>query len=196
MKALLSVYNKEGIVEFARKLDSLGVEILSSGGTAKALRESDPPVTVTDVAELTGSPAMLGHRWPGHGASITAEEKLKPLKDGGFNRHVYYHCTKKVNPNCPEKYINEKVLIERLILFISENVKKIEVTTEIKRKIARHAQIVSTSLEDRDINTGTIEPLVENATFILNHGNYNEQTRLIEDINSRFVIRNSYVCTG
>ena len=62
MKALLSVYDKAGIVEFARKLDSLGVEIISSGGTAKALREAEPPVPVTDVAELTGVPAILGHR--------------------------------------------------------------------------------------------------------------------------------------
>lgn len=62
MKALLSVYDKAGIVEFARKLDSLGVEIISSGGTAKALRVAEPPVPVTDVAELTGVPAILGHR--------------------------------------------------------------------------------------------------------------------------------------
>ncbi len=123
------------------------------------------------------------------GASITAEEKYKPLKDGGFNRHVYYHCTKKVDTNCPEKYINEKVLIGQLILFISENAKNIEVTSDINRKMTRHTQIVSTSLEDRDINTGTIEPLVEYARFILTHGSYSEQTALIEGINSRFVIR-------
>lgn len=58
--ALLSVYDKTGIVEFARSLTELGWDLLSSGGTAKVLAEAGLPVT--DVAERTGSPAMLGHR--------------------------------------------------------------------------------------------------------------------------------------
>jgi phosphoribosylaminoimidazolecarboxamide formyltransferase/IMP cyclohydrolase len=39
-KAIISVSNKEGIAEFAKTLGSLGIEILSTGGTAKALREA------------------------------------------------------------------------------------------------------------------------------------------------------------
>jgi len=38
---------------------------------------------------------------------ITAEEKYKLLKDGTYSRHVYYHCTKRKDPNCTEKYVNE-----------------------------------------------------------------------------------------
>jgi phosphoribosylaminoimidazolecarboxamide formyltransferase/IMP cyclohydrolase len=60
MRALLSVYDKVGVVALARDLRSLGWDLLSSGGTARALREAD--VAVTDVAELTGFPAILGHR--------------------------------------------------------------------------------------------------------------------------------------
>ncbi len=60
MKALLSVYDKTGIVEFAAALHDLGVELLSSGGTAKAIAAKGIPVT--DVADLTGVPAILGHR--------------------------------------------------------------------------------------------------------------------------------------
>jgi phosphoribosylaminoimidazolecarboxamide formyltransferase/IMP cyclohydrolase len=58
--ALISVYNKEGIVDFAKELIRLGYDILSSGGTAKALTEAG--LTVTDVAEVTGMPAILSHR--------------------------------------------------------------------------------------------------------------------------------------
>jgi len=58
--ALLSVYDKSGIVDFARGLVSLGWDLLSSGGTARALGEAGIPVT--DVADLTGYPALLGHR--------------------------------------------------------------------------------------------------------------------------------------
>ena len=58
--ALLSVYNKTGIVEFAAQLVALGWDILASGGTAKALQKAGIPVR--DVAELVGGGAILGHR--------------------------------------------------------------------------------------------------------------------------------------
>ena len=58
--ALFSVYDKSGIVELGRGLNELGWRLLSSGGTAKALADDGLPVT--DVAELTGFPAILGHR--------------------------------------------------------------------------------------------------------------------------------------
>jgi phosphoribosylaminoimidazolecarboxamide formyltransferase/IMP cyclohydrolase len=54
------VYDKTGIVDFARGLDELGWRLISSGGTAKAIADAGLPVT--DVAELTGYPAILGHR--------------------------------------------------------------------------------------------------------------------------------------
>ncbi|MGZ4714893.1 MAG: bifunctional phosphoribosylaminoimidazolecarboxamide formyltransferase/IMP cyclohydrolase [Acidimicrobiia bacterium] len=60
MRALLSVYDKTGIVEFARALHDLGVTLVSSGGTASAI--ADGGIPVTDVAELTGVPAILDHR--------------------------------------------------------------------------------------------------------------------------------------
>ena len=58
--ALLSVYEKEGIVEFAKQLIALGFSILASGGTAKTLIAAD--VLVKDVSELVGGKAILGHR--------------------------------------------------------------------------------------------------------------------------------------
>lgn len=59
-RALLSVYNKEGIVEFAKFLSGRGVGIVSSGGTSKALRKGD--VQTFDVSDLTGFPEMMGGR--------------------------------------------------------------------------------------------------------------------------------------
>jgi phosphoribosylaminoimidazolecarboxamide formyltransferase/IMP cyclohydrolase len=58
--ALLSVFDKTGIVEFARRLSEFGVEILSTGGTAKALR--DGGIKITDVSEYTGSPEIMDGR--------------------------------------------------------------------------------------------------------------------------------------
>src|SRR5262252_5175135 len=59
-RALLSVFDKTGIVEFARRLAALNIEILSTGGTSKLLRESG--VSVKDVSEFTNWPEMLGGR--------------------------------------------------------------------------------------------------------------------------------------
>jgi len=60
VRALLSVYDKSGLVEFGRGLAELGVELVASGGTAAAL--SDAGLSVTQVDALTGSPEMLGGR--------------------------------------------------------------------------------------------------------------------------------------
>ena len=59
-RALISVYDKTGVVEFARGLAATGTEILSTGGTAKLLRDQGVPVR--DVADFTGWPEMLGGR--------------------------------------------------------------------------------------------------------------------------------------
>jgi len=59
-RAILSVTDKTGLVEFARKLENLGVELISTGGTAKLLRDSG--IKVKDIAELTGFPEMLDGR--------------------------------------------------------------------------------------------------------------------------------------
>ncbi len=59
-RALISVSDKTGILEFAKGLSSLGVEILSTGGTAKLFRENNIPVK--DVSEYTGFPEMLDGR--------------------------------------------------------------------------------------------------------------------------------------
>ncbi|MCK9186471.1 bifunctional phosphoribosylaminoimidazolecarboxamide formyltransferase/IMP cyclohydrolase [Candidatus Gracilibacteria bacterium] len=70
--ALISVSDKTGIVEFARELEKNGVEILSTGGTAKALKEAK--ISVKDVSDYTGFPEMMGGR----------VKTLHPLVHGGI----------------------------------------------------------------------------------------------------------------
>ena len=87
-RALLSVHDKAGVVEFARGLVALGAEILSTGGTAKLLRESG--VRVVDVAEVTGFPEMLDGRvktlHPGVHGGILARREL-PEHQAALERH-------------------------------------------------------------------------------------------------------------
>src|SRR5450432_345003 len=59
-RALISVTDKTGIVEFARELSGMGAELISTGGTARILREAGVPVK--DVSEVTGFPEMLDGR--------------------------------------------------------------------------------------------------------------------------------------
>src|SRR5262249_45294537 len=59
-RALISVSDKTGVADFGRALAALGVEILSTGGTATALREAG--VEVTDVSEFTGQEEILDGR--------------------------------------------------------------------------------------------------------------------------------------
>ncbi|MDQ6748596.1 MAG: bifunctional phosphoribosylaminoimidazolecarboxamide formyltransferase/IMP cyclohydrolase [Candidatus Dormibacteraeota bacterium] len=75
MKAVLSVFDKTGLVEFARELVELGYELHSTGGTRKALAEAGVPVS--SVSDLTGFPEIMGGRvktlHPGVHAGILAD---------------------------------------------------------------------------------------------------------------------------
>jgi phosphoribosylaminoimidazolecarboxamide formyltransferase/IMP cyclohydrolase len=71
-RALISLTDKSGCEEFARALAVMGLEILSTGGTARALRDSG--IQVTDVSDFTGFPEMLDGR----------VKTLHPLVHGGI----------------------------------------------------------------------------------------------------------------
>ena len=71
-RALLSVFNKTGVTELAKSLHELGVEILSTGGTAKALRNANVPVS--DVSDYTQFPEIMDGRI----------KTINPLVEGGI----------------------------------------------------------------------------------------------------------------
>lgn len=88
-RALLSVSDKSGIVEFARSLNELGVELVSTGGTARLIKESGIPVT--KVEDVTGFPEMLDGRVKTlhpfiHGGILArrTEDHLGQLKEKGI----------------------------------------------------------------------------------------------------------------
>ena len=83
MRAFLSVTDKTGVVEFASALADIGFELVSTGGTAKALRTAG--LEVRDVAEVTGFPEMMDGRI----------KTLHPLVHGGLlgDRRLESHRT-------------------------------------------------------------------------------------------------------
>jgi len=90
-RALISVSDKTGIIEFAKNLNTLGVEILSTGGTAKLFRENNIPVI--EVSDYTGFPEMLDGR----------VKTLHPKVHGGIlgRRDMPEHVTAMQAQNVP-----------------------------------------------------------------------------------------------
>ncbi|MBV8086567.1 MAG: bifunctional phosphoribosylaminoimidazolecarboxamide formyltransferase/IMP cyclohydrolase [Chloroflexi bacterium] len=88
MRALVSVYDKSGLVDLAHGLNKLGVELVSSGGTAAAIRQQGIPVQ--EVADVTGFPEMLDGRvktlHPAIHGGILAE-RSKPEHLQALERH-------------------------------------------------------------------------------------------------------------
>ena len=83
-RALISVSNKKGVVDFAKALHAMGIEILSTGGTAKSLRDAGVPVK--DVSEHTGSPEMLDGRVKTlhpriHGGLLSRRDNPKDMEE-------------------------------------------------------------------------------------------------------------------
>jgi phosphoribosylaminoimidazolecarboxamide formyltransferase/IMP cyclohydrolase len=82
-RALISVSDKRGLVEFIRELDRLEVEIISTGGTAKILKEAG--INVIDVSQYTGFPEIMDGRVKTlhpliHGGILARRENPKDLE--------------------------------------------------------------------------------------------------------------------
>ena len=117
--ALISVYDKTGITDFAKELVQLGWKIISSGGTAKHLSEAG--IAVTDVAEITGFPPILSHRVVTlhpkiHGGllALDTEEHLAEMEKYGIPwidmicDDLYPLEEETKNPNATPKSVIEK----------------------------------------------------------------------------------------
>ncbi|MBU0479880.1 MAG: IMP cyclohydrolase [Proteobacteria bacterium] len=111
-RALISLTDKSGIEDFARELEKMGVEILSTGGTAKKMRDSG--IKVMDVSEFTGFPEMLDGRVKTlhpkvHGGILAQKENpdhlaqmakhgMKPIDLVAVNLYAFEKTV--ADPNC------------------------------------------------------------------------------------------------
>jgi len=102
-RSIVSVSEKNGLVDFCRELERLGVEIVSTGGTAKVLK--DAGISVLDVAEVTGFPEMMSgrvktmhpfiptshtvvHTGDNITQHVTASEKSQVVAKGDENKNI------------------------------------------------------------------------------------------------------------
>lgn len=127
------------------------------------------------------------------GSSITAEEKHKLLKDGTYNRHVYYSCAKGKDRNCDQKYMNEKDLIEQFKKYINEHESEIQVSHLVQRQIVEHQKLLLYYLPKYGIETNKIKSLQSYAEYVLSSPNQRLMTELIEGIDIRFALNNGKI---
>lgn len=123
------------------------------------------------------------------GAMFTAQEKFKKLKSGEYNRHVYYSCTKRIDPNCQEKYINEKDLCILLQAFVEQHYEEIKISDKLRAKTGRHYQVTKTLLAHYRIEQPLENPFIEYSRYVLTRGTEVEKTALANGIKSKLSIR-------
>lgn len=128
------------------------------------------------------------------GAGVTAEEKIKRLRDGTVKRYVYYHCTKQVDRTCRESYLREEELIEQLLKIIEDvGIDELATVDLIKaemEKLHRLMSIVSKmAVVPQNIENMPKVDVYACAKFILQEGTKEERRQLLEQLKSRIVLK-------
>lgn len=121
---------------------------------------------------------------------FTAQEKFKKLKNGEYNRHVYYSCTKRIDPNCQEKYINEDKLRVLLQEFVEDKYNDIKINDKLRAKTEKHYQVTKTLLEHYKLDQKLEIPIIEYSRYILTRGTEVERTSYANGFVTKLLITN------
>lgn len=146
-RALISVSDKTGVVEFARRLHAAGVEIVSTGGTMKALREAGVPVTY--VSDVTGFPEIMDGRVKTlnpyiHGGILAVrdnpkhqkemkEHKITPIDLVAVNLYPFKETVAKPDVTLSEAIENIDIGGPAMIRAAAKNFKYVTVVTDPSR---------------------------------------------------------------
>ncbi|MDO5852775.1 MAG: bifunctional phosphoribosylaminoimidazolecarboxamide formyltransferase/IMP cyclohydrolase, partial [Thermoplasmata archaeon] len=172
-RAIVSVSDKTGIVDFVKALSSMGVEIISTGGTYKVLKEAGIPVA--EVSEVTGFPEMLEGRvktlHPKIHAGILArrdvkehmaaiEEKgIKPIDMVVINLYPFKQTVLKEGVTFEEIVENIDIGGPSMIRAAAKNYRDVAVVT----KASQYDSIVSELKEKGELSLETLEGLMTDA---------------------------------
>lgn len=128
------------------------------------------------------------------GSGVSATEKFKKLKNGGYNRHIYYGCTKAKDKNCKCGYISEEDLIKQLQKQIDKlDFKKSPVQDKIEGEIKRFKkfQMIAT---DKNQNIDVSDVDVKNyIKFLLKEGDDQEKRELLTCLNGEIKLNNKVI---
>ena len=127
------------------------------------------------------------------GADITAQEKFKKLKNGEFNRHVYYNCTRRIDPTCREKYINEEYLQLLILDFIQRHHKTININHKLKARIEKHYQVTRALLDHYQLKQNLESPFIEYSRYVISRGTITEKTMFTSGILTKLIVMNGEI---
>lgn len=123
-------------------------------------------------------------------ADITAQDKFKTLKSGDVKRFVYYNCTRRKDPNCAEKYVNEEKLCELMQSFIEKHHESIKITDKLRARVDKHFYTTKTIFTHYKIDQKLDNPFVEYARYVLADGTDSERTALAANMGPMLQIKN------
>ncbi|MCD8507533.1 recombinase family protein [Candidatus Woesebacteria bacterium] len=139
------------------------------------------------------------------GGGVTAEERYKKLKYGGFNKHIYYHCGRSVDYDCDEPYITEEDLIKQLLAHINAgnvSINKGKIAKKLKADIERFHKLRSEVLrqeylsgnlgeiENSAVKTNDDEMAIDYLKHILKTGSSDDRREALGMIRAKFILRN------
>lgn len=103
----------------------------------------------------------------GCGSKLIGEEKIKRLKSGGENRHIYYHCSRHIGADCDEPYLKQEVLIDELACILRpEMIKQAQsIKDEFERSVSM-AREMGSKTSDAQITTNYIRATIKNGTTV------------------------------
>lgn len=139
------------------------------------------------------------------GGGVTAEERYKKLKYGGYNKHIYYHCARSVDYDCDEPYITEDDLIKQLLAHINTGNVKIHIAKIAKklgddierfhklRSEVLHQEYLSGNLgeiENSAVKSNDEEMAINYLKHILKTGSSDDRREALGMVRTKFVLRN------
>lgn len=128
------------------------------------------------------------------GSGVTAEEKLRKLKDGGINRHVYYMCTGAKDIGCKNPPINEPTLINDLIELIDKiDLDASEIKSRIEREISRFNKFRINVLGHKKEKTDTDIDIRNYAKYLLKEGSLIEKREIMDFFKSKLILKDKKV---
>lgn len=129
------------------------------------------------------------------GASVIGEDKYRKLRNGGFNYHIYYHCSRYIDFDCREPYINEDELIKQLIHFIDElKEDQISISEKLRGSLLSYQKVISGILRQEDIEIqDKTQGLKGYAKYALKEGTTKEKSELIKGLKVSLILRNGII---
>ncbi len=127
-------------------------------------------------------------------SGITADEKFKKLKDGTFNRHVYYGCTKVRDRNCKCGYITEEELVKQLEVFIEKiDLNEIGIKDTIKHEVERIKKFMRVMFNQNETIEAKDIDIRNYVKFILRDGTNLEKRELLGCLKSRISLKDKVI---